>query len=94
MNAYNKSFGWDVGNDTLMEVALRIKALFCSSFVFRVFGDDFVVLNPLHVDMDTKVFYKLTAGFDILKVSISHFDLHQEEMKNWKSLEKYLLKSQ
>lgn len=94
MHAYNRNFGWEVGNDTLMEIALRIKALFHSSFVFRVFGDDFVVLNPLHVDMDKEVFYKLTAGFQSLEVSISHFDMQQDEIKNWKSLERYLLISE
>jgi putative nucleotidyltransferase with HDIG domain len=90
MHAYNKSFGWEVGDDTLREISLRIKALFHSSFIFRVFGDDFVVLNPLHVDMDKKVFYKLTAGFESLEMSISHFDLHKKEIKNWKSLERHL----
>jgi len=43
MHHYNERYGWKCGDDALREIALRIKVLFHSPFVFRVFGDDFVV---------------------------------------------------
>ena len=92
MHFYNKNYGWEQGNSTLIEIALRIKALFHSSFVFRVFGDDFVVLNPLHVEIDTEnIRYKLRAGFESLRISLTHIDLECETIKNWKSLESHLM---
>ena len=92
MNAYNERFGWKCGDETLKEVALRIKVLFASSFVFRVFGDDFIVLNPLHVSIETKeVLYKLSVGFEGLEISLQHFDFHEHAMDSWEQLENHLV---
>lgn len=93
MHLYNEIYGWEQGNHTLMEISLRIKALFHSSFVFRVFGDDFVVLNASHVEIDyDEIKYKLCASFKELSVTCKHVDLDREILKNWKSLERYIQK--
>ena len=77
----------------LKEVALRIKVLFHSNYIFRIFGDDFVVLNPLHVNIDSKdVCYKLSVGFEGIKVCVHHLDLHNEILKSWEELESCILK--
>ena len=93
MNEYNQCYGWKCGDDLLKEVALRIKVLFHSNHIFRIFGDDFVVLNPLHVNIDSKdVCYKLSVGFEGIKVCVHHFDLHNEILKSWEELESCILK--
>lgn len=93
MQDYNELYGWKCGDDLLKEVALRIKVLFHSNYIFRIFGDDFVVLNPLHVNIDSKdVCYKLSVGFGGIKVCVHHFDLHNEILKNWEELESCILK--
>lgn len=93
MNHYNERFGWKCGDELLKEVALRIKVLFQTSHVFRIFGDDFVVLNPLHVSIDCKeVCYKLGVGFEGIQVCVHHFDLQNERFSNWEDLESCILK--
>lgn len=55
---------------------IRLMTLFKSSLIFRVFSDDFIVLNPLHVTIDEKeVLYRLRVGFAPITVSLQHFDL-------------------
>ncbi len=92
MQDYNQRFGWKLGNLLIKEVALRIKALFKSPFIFRVFGDDFIVLNPLHVEIDKKdIIYKLGVGFEPIEISLQHFDLKENMMEKWDQLESYLI---
>lgn len=92
MHLYNERFGWSLGDAALKEIALRIKALFRSEFVFRVFGDDFVVLNPLHVEINQEeIVYRLRVGFESIEISFQHFDLEKKTMHKWDELENYLI---
>lgn len=92
MQSYNERFGWKCGDDTLKEIFLRIKSLFHSLFIFRVFGDDFVVLNPLHVEINTKeMIYKIGVGFDGLNISLQHFDFEAQMIDKWEHLENHLV---
>lgn len=92
MHSYNQRFGWKLGNALIKEVALRIKVLFASSFIFRVFGDDFIVLNPLHVAVEEKeVLNKLSIGFKPIKVSLQHFDIEKNAIQSWEQLENHLI---
>jgi GGDEF domain-containing protein len=93
MKAYNERFGWKLGDEVLKEVSLRLRVLFQTSHVFRVFGDDFVVLNALHVGINAKeILYKISIGFEGLKVSLQHYDFKNESIENWEHLENYLIK--
>ncbi len=44
-STYNKKHGWKNGDELLKKVALTLKKYYVSALVFRVFGDDFVVLS-------------------------------------------------
>lgn len=88
MNNYNEHFGWKCGDDALKEIALRVKVLFHSQYVFRVFGDDFIVLNTLHVSIDElDVLYKLCVGFEGLGASVKHFDFSTHPIQHWEDIE-------
>ena len=92
MQSYNDSYGWKVGDDTLREIAHRIKILFGTNKVFRIFGDDFVVLHQSHITIDEKqVSERLTIGFELVEVTLKHFDLNDKEMHNWAELENDLM---
>jgi len=93
MSGYNERYGWKCGDDLLKEIALRIRVLFHSQHIFRVFGDDFVVLNSLHVSIETaEVLYKLSVGFEGIKISLQHFDFEENtHIDTWDSLENYLI---
>jgi putative nucleotidyltransferase with HDIG domain len=91
MHDYNTHMGWCLGNEVLIEVALRLKFLFHSSFVFRIFGDDFIVLENTPIPFDKKdVIMKLCSGFKGINISVSSFDLVKEPILKWDNLEKYL----
>lgn len=91
MQEYNMRMGWRAGNDILIEIALRLKFLFHSSFVFRIFGDDFVVLHTTAIAIDEKdTINKLCSGFQNIDISLRSFDLKTEAILKWESLEQYL----
>lgn len=91
MHHYNQQFGWISGDLLLKEIALRLKALFHTPHIFRIFGDDFVVLNPLHVEVDEEeIKYKIGVGFDSIKISINHFSLRDLPMDKWETFEQHL----
>ena len=78
---YNKKFGWIEGDRYLKNVATILKDLFIDSdnLVFRVFGDDFVVLTKDKNTIDLENFSILDD--EIIKIKlVSHFivdlDIH------------------
>lgn len=92
MKHYNERFGYKCGDDALKEVALRMRVLFNSSLVFRVFGDDFIVLNTSHYEVVAKeIVYKLSVGFEGLSASLEHFDFRSMVIDSWESLENHLV---
>ena len=94
MHQYNKNFGWKLGDKLLKEVALRLKILFHSPYIFRIFGDDFVVLNTVHVEVSEKdVKEKISIGFDEIDVSMKHFALKDFNLDRWESFENFLTHS-
>ncbi|MCX6052303.1 MAG: response regulator [Campylobacterales bacterium] len=50
-STYNKQSGWDKGDTFLHVLALSLNEYFKNSLVFRIFGDDFVVLSKEKVDL-------------------------------------------
>jgi GGDEF domain-containing protein len=92
MQAYNEHFGWKMGNEALREIALRMKVLFESSYIFRIFGDDFIVLNPLHVEIDEEeTLRRVCIGLEPIEATLKHFGLKEETFKQWDSLEEQLV---
>jgi len=92
MQSYNECYGWKVGDDTLREIAHRIKILFGTNNVFRVFGDDFIILHQSHFAINTRqIVERLTVGYDLIEVTLKHFDLSDKEMYNWNELEQDLV---
>jgi putative nucleotidyltransferase with HDIG domain len=91
MQTYNKKNGWEAGNQLLIEIALRVRVFFHSSFIFRIYGDDFVVLNSIHVQINQQeLAKKFVAGFSPVYATFKHFDLGETPIFSRKELEKFL----
>jgi len=91
MQAYNECYGWQSGDKALKEVALRLKTLFKTAYIFRIFGDDFIVLNKKHVEVHLEAtLKKVSIGLEPIEADATHFDLSEETVKAWDSLEEYL----
>jgi len=49
-STYNKKYGWNQGNEMLIEVASLLRKITTPRMVFTVFGDDFVILDSEEYD--------------------------------------------
>ncbi len=84
-SAYNKESGWSAGDKLLNTFATTLKKFFTNSLVFRVFGDDFVVLTrdefsieKLREDLDAII--KETNVECVLKeIDVSRVDISSSE---------------
>lgn len=92
MQSFNECYGWKVGDATLKEIAHRIKILFGTNMVFRLFGDDFIILHQSHITInEARIRERLTVGYELLEITLKHFDLSEKEMHNWSELENDLV---
>jgi len=82
--SYNKQYGWSEGDIFLNSFAIYLQSEFIDSKIFRIFGDDFVILNNTHEDIDinkindidmlkTNNLYCEHKYFDLDKVNISSY---------------------
>ena len=90
-NQYNRRNSWQDGNELLKEFAKKLDSISANDFVFRIHGDDFIVLNIEHFDIEDykKDLEKVLDGTGIT-IEYKHFDIKEEEIKNIKDLEKML----
>jgi len=90
-NQYNRNNSWQDGNELLKEFAKKLDTISANDFVFRIHGDDFIVLNIEHFDIEDykKDLEKVLDGTGIT-IEYKHFDIKEEEIKNIKDLEKML----
>lgn len=82
---YNKKNGWLCGDDYLKNVAVILKELFeePENHIFRVFGDDFIILSENKHDIDLSAFTLLDDT--IVKITfVSHFllDINITDIKD------------
>jgi putative nucleotidyltransferase with HDIG domain len=73
---YNEKYGWKAGDNVLKKVAKYLHNNYKESFVFRVYGDDFIILSEeelelsqinLHMDIISK--HELKCGVKVLNLS-------------------------
>jgi putative nucleotidyltransferase with HDIG domain len=90
---YNERYGWDKGDKLLNNVAQIIKQEFANAMVFRLHGDDFVVINKEHIDIDIE---KIQQLCNLLENNISleliHFHIQQDDITSIEKLEKSMFK--
>jgi len=88
---YNQKNGWAKGDKLLKEFAEAIEALGHNDLVFRMYGDDFLVLNEKHYNIsdDINKLMKTLEGTG-LDITHKHFDISEENIKSLEDLEKLL----
>ena len=76
-SSYNKKYSWKEGDDLLGLVSKGLQNCFLDSLVFRIFGDDFVILSKkehkiasLHTKID-KVFQELEVEYSLQTISLA-----------------------
>jgi len=91
---YNEHYGWKVGNNLLKEMTARLKVLFNNALIFRVFGDDFILLcNQALKDKSKTCAKRLSIGFEPIEVHLTHFPFQEIPFQSWEDFEPYLRQS-
>jgi putative nucleotidyltransferase with HDIG domain len=90
---FNKENGWDAGDVILSKIASYLKKNCLSTMVFRIFGDDFLVMD--NGECRCK---EIKAGIDailedtIASCELKNIDLTQEHIQSAKDLEQLLIR--
>ena len=89
--AYNKKNGWAKGDIMLRRFARELEDISDEDMIFRIYGDDFIILNKKHFDIDSHLF-RLE---DVLKgsgisFSYKHFDIEKDTIRDIEDLEKLI----
>jgi putative nucleotidyltransferase with HDIG domain len=74
----NQNLGWETGNQALIQLAELLERVYERSIIFRVYGDDFVILSEEHLVVDIRQLetkFETLSGFQ-LDFTLMHFDLH------------------
>lgn len=78
-SGFNKEHGWNRGNKLIQEFAQELSQKFPSSLIFRLFGDDFIVLNQEHLEFPAPESFKSLSN-TVVNLSYRHIDLHGKEL--------------
>ncbi len=75
---YNKKYGWDEGNNLLIQFAKQLKSDYPQAIVFRYHGDDFVLLFEQPIVWDGSYFENMPLLKDKgVSVQVKQFDLSE-----------------
>ncbi len=93
MHMYNQKHGWSQGNKLLIEIAEKLKKIFKNSFIFRIFGDDFIILSTSSKREypSKKTLSQLCINNSHIKLSLQYFDFSTSQIANWEELEDILM---
>ena len=87
-SAYNKKNGWDLGDAVLKEFSQYLKTEFSDFKIFRIFGDDFLLLRHNHVDIDMEKINSIEIFKNSdLHCDYKHIDLQKITIESYKDLE-------
>lgn len=88
--AYNKKYGWNKGDIFLSEFASYLQSEFSSSKIFRIFGDDFLILQTFHKDIDIK---KINESEILqknnLQCGLKHLNIKENNINCYQDLEDF-----
>ncbi len=76
---FNHEQGWESGNRLLIMMAETLEQTFPDAMIFRIYGDDFLILSAEHTDIDMEAFRK---GFSKRCHFEMEFELLHLDMKS------------
>ncbi len=88
---YNKKHSWQEGDKLLYNIAKVLEEISGSEYVFRIYGDDFIVLTQDTMPLADKA-YKIDEVLEGTNVNFTHrcFDLKNLDIKSLERLEELL----
>jgi two-component system, LuxR family, sensor histidine kinase TtrS len=77
-SAYNQEFGWDKGNTLLQKISELLKTYYPNSTIIRYHGDDFVVLNKIHNEINMqKISSEILITSSKIELDIRHYEIDE-----------------
>ena len=88
---YNQNHGWTEGDKMLRNFADKLQDVYPKSLIFRLYGDDFILLHKEHIDFKEKldILKEFLEGTQ-LNISYKHFDIKAENLNSLHDLESLL----
>jgi len=88
---YNKNHGWDSGDKLLKQFAKAIISIDGEALVFRVYGDDFVILSKKHCDIKEYIatFEEVLDGTGIT-AKYKHLDIGESQTLSLSELDELI----
>ena len=87
-NNYNRKHSWSHGNDLLKQIAAFLSEEYKDALVFRIHGDDFIILSKERLNVNLQNLKNLPPlENSLLGISISYYDLEKgypENIQEWK----------
>ena len=85
---YNNKYGWAKGDELLNKFADYLIYKYPSTQIFRIYGDDFVLVNREHMDLDIKQFESLNILLEHnITITHHHTDLRVDDIIDLEELE-------
>ena len=88
-NQYNKKYGWAEGDKLLKKIAIFLNTIGEIDYLFRINGDDFVILNKEHFELSSYIAKLEEELIDTnVTVSYKYFDIKESNIVSIKDVEK------
>lgn len=85
---YNESSGWKQGDVLLNEVSITIQQQVPLAMIFRLHGDDFIVMNKNHIEIDIqRIAQEAELADKDISLDLQHFHIKQQEISTIEALE-------
>lgn len=90
-NQYNQKNGWSAGDKLLKKFAQKLESLGYCEYIFRIYGDDFLILNSnyYNIEEDSTVLEEVLYETGVT-LSFKHINLKKESVNSLEDLEKLL----
>lgn len=89
--AYNNTYGWNKGDLFLKTIVVRLRQAYPEAFVFRLHGDDFVIISDTKISMEQPTLQSLIKeSNDIVTISKKDFNTQEHSIRSLIDLEKQL----
>lgn len=91
--AYNDKYGWEHGDKLLADVAKFLKETCQGALIFRVYGDDFLLLSNTSLTIDiTPLLSMDSIKNSSITIGLKEYNLNEVVLNNTDDLEKILLR--
>lgn len=87
---FNKIQSWSEGDLFLTKIATTLKEYFQHALIFRIFGDDFVIISEEQQDIENlKILLDKAVKQSAIGYRLKSIDLQEVEIENIKQIENY-----